>query len=88
MIYSEALELIKRSSHLIGKTNERGFIINELIIVPSDSANRQQYIREYLNTKNAELAISPYVEEDVEVWAIDTEHLKNANVLFYERING
>lgn len=88
MNYNEALELIKKSSHLIGKINERGFIINELIIVPSDSANREQYIREYLNTKNAELAISPYIKEDLEVWAIDTEHLENANILFYERING
>lgn len=35
---------------------------------------------------NSDSAIQPFIKEDLEVWAIDLEHLRNANILFYERI--
>jgi hypothetical protein len=37
-----------------------------------------------LLNRDAKAAIAPYVHEDVTVWAIDSKHLKEAGVLFYD----
>lgn len=44
MKYKEAQEVIRNHFHLIGKINEKGFIINELIMVPQDEDKRNRYI--------------------------------------------
>ncbi len=86
MKYIEALEVIKNNSHLIGKVNDKGFVINELIMVPKDSNKREQYIWSYITTRDAQKAIKPYEDEDLLVWAIDTKYLFESNVLFYQEI--
>ncbi len=86
MKYQEAQEVIKNNSHLIGKINERGFVINELIMVPKDENKRNRYIQSYIQTKDANRSIKPYINEELSVWAIDTKHLIESNVLFYQEI--
>lgn len=86
MKYKEAQEVIRTHSHLIGKINERGFVINELIMVPQDEKKQNQYILSYIKTKDANRSIEPYVNEELSVWAIDTKHLIESNVLFYQEI--
>lgn len=51
MKYKEAQEVIRNHSHLIGKINEKGFVINELIMVPQDEDKRNRYIQSYIQTK-------------------------------------
>lgn len=86
MKYKEAQEVIRTHSHLIGKINEKGFVINELIMVPQDEKMRNQYIQSYVQTKDADRSIKPYIDEELLVWAIDTKHLIESNVLFYQEI--
>ena len=86
MKYKEAQEVIRNHSHLIGKINEKGFGIKELIIVPQDEKMQNQYIQSYIQTKDADRSIKPYIDEELSVWAIDTKHLLESNVLFYQEI--
>lgn len=86
MKYQEAQDVIKSNSHLIGKINEKGFVINELIMVPQDEDKRNRYIQSYIKTKDANRSIEPYIDEELSVWAIDTKHLMESNVLFYQEI--
>lgn len=86
MDYNEALVVKGKNLNLIGSTNDRGFVISQLIIVPSDSNSRKEFMKLFLQSMDSELAIQPFVKENLEVWAIDLEHLRNANILFYERI--
>ena len=86
MKYQEAQEVIKKHSHLIEKINEKGFVINELIMVPQDEEKRNRYIQSYIQTNDANISIAPYINEELLVWAIDTKHLRESNVLFYQEI--
>lgn len=86
MDYNEALVVKGKNLNLIGSTNDRGFVISQLIIVPSDSNSRKEFMKLFLQSMDSELAIQPFIKENLEVWAIDLEHLRNANILFYERI--
>lgn len=75
MNYSEAIEVIKRNAHLIGKTSEKGFVINTLIMVPKGHDDIGKYLHSYMTLKDYTLANEPYKNEDLAVWAIDTKHL-------------
>lgn len=86
MTYQEAVELINRKQYLIGTKNSQGFNIGALIIVPTNEIERKQFFSSYILTQNPESAIQPYIESNLEVWAIDTEYLLKANVIFYERL--
>ena len=86
MKYVEAQEIIKKYSYLIGKINKKGFIVDELIMVPQDENKRNRYIQSYIQTKDAEHSIKPYINEELSVWAIDTKHLMVSNILFYQEI--
>lgn len=87
MKYEEAQEVIKTHSHLIGKINEKGFVISELIMVPQDDNKRNQCIQSYIQTKDATRSIEPYIKDELLVWAIDTKHLVESNVLFFQEIH-
>ena len=55
-------------------------------MVPQDEKMRNQYIQSYIQTKDAVRSIKPYIDEELSVWAIDTKHLIDSNVLFYQEI--
>ena len=64
----------------------RGFMVSILLIVPIDEKKRSQYINSLVHNSNLSLLDSmTYADdEDVEIWAVDTEHLEKANILFYD----
>lgn len=86
MNYNQAQIVVQNNKHLIGTINERGFEVSEIIIIPSDTSLREQFIRLYMLNHDAVKSIQPFMNYDVEVWGIDTKHLFKANVLFYNVI--
>lgn len=86
MTYNQAKILVQNSNHLIGTINDRGFEVSDIIIVPSETSLRCQFIRLYMMCHDAGKTIQPFVDSDVEVWGIDTRHLFKANILFYDTI--
>ena len=74
MDYNEALVVKGKNLNLIGSTNNQ------------DPNSQKEFMRLFLQSMNSDSAIQPFIKEDLEVWAIDLEHLRNANILFYERI--
>ena len=86
MNYAQAQKVVQNNRHLIGTVNEKGFNVSEIIIIPSDQNLRDQFIRLYLSSKDASKSILPFIDADLEVWGIDTKHLFQANVLFYNVI--
>lgn len=86
MTYNNAIKLRDDNRHLIGTIDSKGFTINDVIIVPSESKYREMFLRNYLLTHNADVSLMPYQNDDLVVWAVNTEHLENANVLFYNEL--
>ena len=86
MNYEQANILVNKNFHLIGSINEKGFEVSEIIIVPSDSSIRERFINLFLSTRDAVKSIQPFINYDLQEWAIDTKHLFKANVLFYKVI--
>lgn len=86
MNYDQAQIVVQNNQHLIGTVNERGFEVSDIIIVPSEPSQREQFIQLYMSNRNAIKSIQPFINNDVQVWGIDTNHLFKANVLFYNII--
>lgn len=84
MTYQEAINELSLKQDLIGTTDKKGFIINEIIIVPTDEQKKNAFIQSFIITRNSMQCILPYVNDDLQLWAIDTQYLDNANVLFYD----
>ena len=86
MKYDEAIKLKEANKKLVGTIDEKGFIIGDILIVPSDKKKRNVFFRSYLINHDSNMAIFPFKDADVEVWAIDTKHLEDANILFYNKL--
>lgn len=86
MTFDQAQIVVRNNQHLIGQINEKGFEVSDIIIVPSDNSMRNQFFGLYLTNRNPEVSIRPFINHDLEVWGIDTNHLFNANVLFFNVI--
>lgn len=86
MTYLEAVECKKRNQNLIG-TSDRGCKVGKIIIVPSNEEDRDKFLSSYLRTYDDASAIIPYVNDSVEVWAIDLDFLYCNNVLLHERLS-
>lgn len=87
MRFDEALKVIENNNHRIGLKTEKGGIIDELIIVPTDVNEREAVIRSYLFDFNAQKAIAPFFNSEVEVIAvIDKEKIVSHGVFLYQSI--
>lgn len=86
MRFEQAKKLQQEKQSLIGTIDEKGFRIDGFIIVPSNNDSQVSFFQAYMFSNNAEASILPFVNEEVELWAIDTKHLKEAGVLFYDKI--
>lgn len=85
MKYEEALKFLKKKQFLKGTVDEKGFLVGDIVIVPSKKNKRDLFLQNY--TQNGGNVICTFSEfEDVEVWAIDTAYLEKANVLFYNKL--
>lgn len=87
MNYQEALDLKESKMHLLGTIDAKGFSIDELVIVPKDHVLQQEFWRRYLASSDANAAIQSYVSQNLDVWAIDKHHLKEARVLFFSSLS-
>lgn len=66
----------------IGKTNESGFLISDIVIVPSDKEQQILFMHDYLLHRES-LSYMYNDKDEYEVWAIDLEHFKESGHIFY-----
>lgn len=83
MTYSQAQQWRENNLGLIGTIDKKGFVVSDLFIVPSDSVDRDVFLRNYLFSENKESAILPYIGKDFQVWSVDLDRLESHNILFY-----
>lgn len=69
MNFKEALALAQKSEKLIGKSFN-GSRVDDILIVPTNTEQRNNFIKEYLNSLDAHSAILPYMSCDVTVEAL------------------
>lgn len=74
MNYLDAVKLAKANEHLIGK-DYLGGRIDEVIIVPTNEIEFKEFKRIYKRMNNAQKAICPFTESDVEVLLIFNKQL-------------
>lgn len=72
MTYKEAFDWIEANKNLIGTKTEKDLLIGDLVAVPTNSHEREVFLRSYVINRNGLASIIPYVNSDLEVWAIDT----------------
>lgn len=87
MRYKEAIKIKQLNSKLIGTYSEKGFMIDDIIIVPTKAKYRNEFFKTYLAGQSIEPALKLLKNEDVQVWAIDKKYLHESNVLFFNNIN-
>ncbi len=86
MTYNEAVVWRENNLDRIGKVDEKGFIVNDLFIVPATEIDKDAFFRAYLYSRDKDAALSPFIHKDVQVWAVDLVHLRESNILFYDII--
>ncbi len=86
MNYQNAKKRQAESQKMIGSKDEKGFVIGDIIIVPSSPKDQSDFFRSYIFNHDASKSILPYLDSDLEVWAIDTIQLIQANILFYRKL--
>ena len=81
MIFEQACQIINNNLHLLGQVY-LGQTIDELIIVPTNQQHLQEFEMAYIRLWDAQQAIVPFINEDVEVYAIVGKNLiRQANTL-------
>lgn len=86
MEYNEALQFVEKNLHLIGK-KDKGATIEELILVPTNAALRDDFLKLYLRTLDGNLAIQPYIGADVDIVAVfDKKRIVSQGVFFHTNI--
>ena len=86
MTYKEAFDRIEANKKLIGSKTDKNLLIDDLVAVPTNSHEREVFLRSYVINRNRVACIVPYVNSDLEVWAIDTFALETKNLLFYKKL--
>lgn len=86
MTYKEALEWMEANKHLVGTETEKGMFIEELVAVPVNPSDRESFLRSYVLNRDSEVSVFPYVGDDMEVWAIDTNRLTPNGVLLFKKL--
>lgn len=86
MKYEDALKLKNESKNLIGTRDNKGFTVGEIIIVPSDEGERKSFFDSCNLTYDFESALIPFIDSELEVWALDLDYLKKANIVFYNKL--
>lgn len=87
MDFKEALELANNQENLIGK-KYNGATLDEIIIYPTNPQSFQSFERKYIKSMNAQIAIAPYVNEDVRVGCVfDKSKIFSNGVFIYTDID-
>lgn len=85
MKYKEALKFVEKKLPLKGTVDEKGFLVGDIVIVPSEKNKQDVFLQNYVQNGGSDLCIFND-NEDVQVWAIDTAYLEKANILFYNKL--
>ena len=81
MRIEDALKKLRLHNDLLGKCLS-GATIDELIIVPIDMDLRQQFEKLYVSSLDAQMAIKPFIAEDVDVLVVfDKKRIHEQGVL-------
>lgn len=83
MTFTQALQLIERKKNLIGSKTDKGLLIDLILVVPTDTNLRDQFIDNLMITRSPQKSIVPFIGSDVEVWATNSEYLYKQNLLAY-----
>lgn len=86
MTYEEAVQFMESKHIQPNQVDSNGFSYDDIIIVPTNPDSQKSFFQAFLRSQNAKESIAPYIHEDVAVWAIDTKHLNDAGVLFYDNL--
>lgn len=86
MTYEEANILREAKKGLIGSVDEQGFKVDDILIVPSNSDAQNLFFEQYLQDFDNYSALIPFLEQDLQVWAVDIKDTLESNVLFFDII--
>lgn len=84
MTYEKALEWIEANKKLIGTETEKGMYIGDLVAVPVNLTERENFLRTYVLNRGKNASIIPVRGDDFSVWGIDTNRLTPNGVLLYK----
>lgn len=84
MTYKQAEEWIEANKQLIGTETEKGMVIGDLIAVPANASDQEVFLRSYVLSRQWEVSIIPFLNGEMEVWAIDTERITRDRVLLHK----
>lgn len=82
MKYKDAIKIVNDNINLIGKKTSLGQI-DEIVIYPTDENLKEEYKKNYVKTGNADKAIHPYINEDVEISVIINKELIIKQKVFF-----
>lgn len=81
MNFIEAMKVADANQHLIGKS-WKGATIEEIIIVPTDPIQSEEFSRMYIQTLDAQQSIVPYMNSDVDVFVVcDKQQIRTQKFL-------
>jgi len=82
MKFSDAVKLAEMNSHLIGKSTSGGRI-DEIVIYPTDPILYEQFLQEYMSTRNPQNSIVEFINYDVQVGVVIDKFLIEENGVFH-----
>lgn len=87
MDIEKARKLVASYQKLIGTVNDKGFVIDHILIVPRNPKSRQSYFKVYVTNLEMEEALAPFVNEDLDIWAVDFTHVQDSQTLFFNKLS-
>lgn len=82
MKFLDAVKLAEMNSHLIGKSTSGGRI-DEIIIYPTDPILYEQFLQEYMSTRNPQNSIVEFINSEVQVGVVIDKFLIEENGVFH-----
>ena len=86
MTLSQAEEVKRNNQEMIGTENEKGFLVSDIWILPSNEKLRRSLIFQYFHSNASTVNLEGHEHVDMVVWAVDTRNLKTAGLLTYNEL--
>lgn len=81
MNFEEAAKLISKNQHLLGQKSG-GLKIDDIVAYPLEQKAHDEFLRIYLNTFNASMAIAPFKSLDLGVFCVMDKGRINVQGIF------
>jgi hypothetical protein len=82
MNLTDATRVREKNISLIGQTNDLGFTVDDVIVVPIEENKRKEFMNDYLMDRS-NINVHYDDNEDFEVWAVDLKNLEESGRIFY-----